>query len=189
MSKLSYLRSTAALISLTTNLGMLFTFGVVFPPLGVAFSVGLFVVIYCNKIELGRYVDCAVEQKKLKYKKLVEREFVEFGSANLMQNITWILITSSCLFYSLFLFDTLGDAVGFEGSYWVLIVVPLMPCCLYVVHRMLRRMTPEHHVVTRQTISMEIFDENKNPMSMKVKNEFYVGDGEGNNVDAVNPVI
>jgi hypothetical protein len=30
----------------------------------------------------------------------------------------------------LFLFDTLGDAVGFACAYWVLIVMPLLPFCL-----------------------------------------------------------
>jgi hypothetical protein len=36
-----------------------------------------------------------------------------------------MVVAYSCLFDTLFLFDTLGDAVGFEGAYWVLIVVPL----------------------------------------------------------------
>jgi hypothetical protein len=31
------------------------------------------------------------------------------------------------MFYPLFLFDTLGDAVGFQRAYWVLIAVPLLP--------------------------------------------------------------
>jgi hypothetical protein len=38
------------------------------------------------------------------------------------------------MFYTLFLFDTLGDAVGFAGAFWVLIVVPLLPAvalCLF----------------------------------------------------------
>jgi hypothetical protein len=42
-----------------------------------------------------------------------------------------LLVTFSCLFYALFLFDTLGDAVGFQGALWVLIVVPLVPALLF----------------------------------------------------------
>ena len=38
----------------------------------------------------------------------------------------------SCCFYSLFLFDMLGDEMGALESYWVLIVMPLLPCVLYV---------------------------------------------------------
>jgi H+/Cl- antiporter ClcA len=44
-----------------------------------------------------------------------------------------MLVTLSCLFYTLFLFDTLGDAVGFQDALWVLIVVPLLPALLYAV--------------------------------------------------------
>jgi hypothetical protein len=40
-------------------------------------------------------------------------------------------VTASCWFYTLFLFDTLGDAVGFQHAYWVLIVVPVMPLGLF----------------------------------------------------------
>jgi len=47
----------------------------------------------------------------------------------------WMLITVSCWFYTLFLFDALGDAKGFDGAYWVLIVMPMMPLVLYVIHR------------------------------------------------------
>ena len=45
-----------------------------------------------------------------------------------------MLISVSACFYTLFLFDTLGDAVGFQGAYWVLIVMPLMPLCMYSVY-------------------------------------------------------
>ena len=34
----------------------------------------------------------------------------------------------------MFLFEILGDAVGVSRSYWVLIVVPLIPLCLYIVY-------------------------------------------------------
>jgi hypothetical protein len=53
-----------------------------------------------------------------------------------------MLVTVSCWFYTLFLFDTLGDAVGFEGAYWVLIVVPLLPLVLYVLWRGVRSVRP-----------------------------------------------
>ena len=45
-----------------------------------------------------------------------------------------MLITASCWFYTLFIFDTLGDAVNFSGAYWVLIVMPLMPLVLYGIY-------------------------------------------------------
>jgi hypothetical protein len=46
-----------------------------------------------------------------------------------------MLITVSCWFYTLFLFDTLGDSEGFDGAFWLLFVMPLMPAFLYAIYR------------------------------------------------------
>jgi hypothetical protein len=48
---------------------------------------------------------------------------------------TWMLITTCCWFCTLFLFDTLGDAVGFGAAYWVLVLVPVLPLLLYAASR------------------------------------------------------
>jgi hypothetical protein len=48
-----------------------------------------------------------------------------------------ILCFSACV-YAVFLFDTLGDAVGLSGAYWVLIVMPLFPILLYAALRLRR---------------------------------------------------
>lgn len=45
-----------------------------------------------------------------------------------------MLISISCLFYTLFLFDTLGNTAGFDGAYWVLIVTPLIPAVLFILY-------------------------------------------------------
>jgi hypothetical protein len=44
------------------------------------------------------------------------------------------VLALSCVFYTVFLFDTLGDEVGFAGAFWVLIVVPLLPIVALAVH-------------------------------------------------------
>ena len=44
-----------------------------------------------------------------------------------------LLFGSAFCFYALFVFDTVGDAQGFGGAYWVLIVMPLMTVCLVVI--------------------------------------------------------
>jgi hypothetical protein len=44
------------------------------------------------------------------------------------------VLAMSCVFYTLFLFDTLGDEVGFAGAFWVLIAVPLLPVMALAVH-------------------------------------------------------
>ena len=52
-----------------------------------------------------------------------------------------LLIGSAFCFYALFVFDTVGDAEGFGGAYWVLIVMPLMTACLIVMVRVRSYMT------------------------------------------------
>jgi hypothetical protein len=54
-----------------------------------------------------------------------------------------MLVTVSCLFYTLFLFDTLGDAAGFRGAYWVFIVMPLVPLCLYAAVQTAGQLLPK----------------------------------------------
>jgi hypothetical protein len=62
----------------------------------------------------------------------IDADMAELGSLPVvLTNALWMVVTISCWFYTLFLFDTLGDAVGFDGAYWVLIVMPLMPVVLY----------------------------------------------------------
>jgi hypothetical protein len=54
-----------------------------------------------------------------------------------LQKCGWFLLYTACCFYTLFLFDILGDSVGFYGAYWVLIVVPCIPLCIQVLIRCL----------------------------------------------------
>jgi Leucine-rich repeat (LRR) protein len=125
------------LLSLVTYLGILLTFGAVFPPVALAILVTLLAVFHFNKLKVNRFIRRAVEQQQLDYMDVVEAESARAGFLPVLQRAAWMLVTVSCWFYTLFLFDTLGDAVGFGGAYWVLIVMPLMPLGLYVLHKCL----------------------------------------------------
>ena len=127
---------------------MLLTFGAMFPPLAVALAVTVFAVAFFNKIKVGRFIGMALEQQLQKYINIVESECEGVGSPAVLHNSMWMLITISCCFYTLFLFDTLGDSVGFGGAYWVLIVVPLMPFVLYCLYTYY-----SYHVAEQQSAS------------------------------------
>ena len=58
-----------------------------------------------------------------------------------------MIVALSCWFYTLFLFDTLGDSVGFADSYWVLVVMPLMPLVLFVLCSVSVRYAPAVRVL------------------------------------------
>jgi len=45
-----------------------------------------------------------------------------------------MILSFSCVFYTLFLFDTIADTDGVNKSVWVLIVVPLLPFVTYLMY-------------------------------------------------------
>jgi hypothetical protein len=130
----TYVQASRVLVSLATSLSVLLTFGVVFPPLGFALTFTVAATVLLTKLTIGRFL-CGAEQRgELSvYLGILEQQCEGAGSAGFLRATAWMLVTLSCLFYTLFLFDTLGNSVGFRGAYWVLIMVPLLPALLYAV--------------------------------------------------------
>jgi Leucine-rich repeat (LRR) protein len=128
----TYINANQVLVILVTCMGVLLTFGAVLPPLGVALVARIAMVVLFTKLKIGRFLCCAERQCQLdKFVRILEQQCEGAGSTSFLRSALWMLVTLSCLFYTLFLFDTLGDAVGFRGALWVLIVVPLMPIAFY----------------------------------------------------------
>jgi hypothetical protein len=121
--------NTAVLV--LTYLGILLTFGAVFPPLAATLAVTILATVVMMRMVLGRWILRCIESKQLESLAVIEAESVEVNNPVILSNAAWLLITFSCWFYTLFLFDTLGNAVGFQDAYWVLIVTPLLPAVLY----------------------------------------------------------
>lgn len=145
-----YFRIIRILVSLFTNLGLLMTFGVVFPPLAISLAVTIAVIIFSAKLELGRFIHRALEQQKVNLLELVKLECSVVNYDVLLTNVVWLLIVVSFLFYTLFLFDTLGDAVGFGGAVWVLVAVPLGPLVLYMLVQLILRQYPSNSSYSRK---------------------------------------
>jgi Leucine-rich repeat (LRR) protein len=127
-----YVQASRILVSLATSLSVLLTFGAVFPPLGLALTFTAAATVLFTKLTIGRFLCGAEDRGQLAtYLAILEQQCDGAGSAGFLRGTAWMLVTLTCLFYTLFLFDTLGDAVGFRGALWVLIVVPLLPAVLY----------------------------------------------------------
>jgi hypothetical protein len=77
----------------------------------------------------------------------------------MIRNSVWMLIAFSACFYTLFLFDTLGDAVGYQQAYWVLIVMPLVPAGLYISHYVFNEYLAYSERSVRETTERNITDE------------------------------
>jgi hypothetical protein len=120
-------------VSLITYLGILLTFGVVFPPLAVVMCATMLSVAWRTKLSLGRFLHFAREQGAPQLAEALDRDCKGAVSLVLLRRSVFLIMCFACCFYALFLFDTLGDAVGLSGAYWVLIVVPLFPAVLCAV--------------------------------------------------------
>ena len=129
------------LVQLMTFLGLILTFGVVFPPLSAALLVAMISLIATNKLITGRYISAAVEKDAPQYLAVIEKdcESVGFKHLSKLKVAAWMLIVFSCFFYALFFFDTVGDAVGFQGGFWVFLVLPLLPVGLFTMDRLRSR--------------------------------------------------
>eukprot|EP01032_Pedospumella_encystans_P014308 gene14308-biopygen11681 len=122
-----FFQANHLLILLTNYLGLLLTFGAVFPPLAVALTVTLLSVTTYIKLKLGRFLTNAVNLNRFEYIDLIEAECQRAGAVEVLRRSAWLMLCFTCAFFTLFVFDTLGDAVGFDRAYWVLIVLPLLP--------------------------------------------------------------
>jgi Leucine-rich repeat (LRR) protein len=119
------------LVTLLTYLGVLLTFGLVFPPIAVAMLVSIYAVEYTSKIEVGRFLTNTIDKNLFAPAELVERECLGVGSVPKLRQAAMTLLTFTCFFYAPFLFDTLGDSVGAANASWVVALLVVLPGALY----------------------------------------------------------
>lgn len=159
-----YFNANQILLTQLTFFGILMTFGVVFPPLAAALAFTICVMTLFARLKVGHFLYRCAELNQLQYLDKINKECTRVVSLHMLRNSVWMLIMFSSAFYTLFLFDTLGDALGFDDAFWVLIVTPLIPAMLYLAYRaMLVYTTRVGGVYESQSrdVSMEII---MNPM-------------------------
>jgi hypothetical protein len=174
-----YLDANQLILSMITYCGILMTFGVVFPPVAVAIVVTMGSVLYYTKLKTGRFICCALDIDRLDLLRVLEEESKQAGFFSVVERALWMVITTSCLFYTLFLFDTLGDSVGFSGAYWVLIVMPLLPLGLYLGYLLsamiLRGLCSRVHSVDANHCAT---DDGKLPAGVSTVNVLHTSNGQ-----------
>ena len=120
-----------------TYLSLLMTFGAVFPPLAFSFVITTFLMNKYAIFKLDRFIIYAKEKNRLDYVEVIDSERKGCFNSKVVMRSMWMIVCISCCFYTLFLFDTLRIANGVESSYWVLIVMLLVPLFNYIVYRLL----------------------------------------------------
>ena len=147
------------LITILTFLGVVLTFGAMFPPVAVAIALTIVSAIMGARFKVGSFVEAALRGNHVEHLRIMGSECNGVGRTASLETAVWMLISFSCCFYTLILFDTLGDAVGFQGAYWVLIVMPLMPLCMYCSYKLLVGWlitTPRNNEVSREKGGVEM---------------------------------
>ena len=114
-----YFDSLQVYLNSFTYLGLIMTFGAVFPPLAFSFFITMYIMKYKLIFKLNRFLLYAVEKKKIKFVEIINEECEAFLDRKMHVGSVWMLVTFSSCFYSLFLFDTLGSEVGVYEAYWV----------------------------------------------------------------------
>jgi len=135
------------------------TFGTVFPPLAVSMTMAICSTIAYSRWTVKRFLQEAIDKDRTGHIIAVEADCRTVGSNSMTLRAFWILLCISSCFYALFLFDTLGAKVGFDDSFWVLIVVPLLPVLMYVTYNLY------HGTLLHRVIKVS-FDHNVNSIEM-----------------------
>jgi hypothetical protein len=139
------------MITLLTYLGLLLTFGALFPPLALCVAGAMLSVDVWARLKLGRFLTAATEANRTDLVEEVRRHCKDIVDARFLWRAVWAILVVSALFYTLFLFDTLGDAEGLQGAYWVLIVVPLLPSFGFVLESLFLAWEPPSVVSERES--------------------------------------
>jgi Leucine-rich repeat (LRR) protein len=129
----TYFDMNTFVVSLITYLGILLTFGVVFPPLAVAMCVTMLSVAWQGKLAVGRFLYNARATGAITLIDMFEKQCKGAASLLKLRRSLFTIICFACSFYALFLFDALGNDVGLYNAIWVIVVVPLLPLMLYAV--------------------------------------------------------
>jgi len=126
------------IIQQLTSISLLLTFGTIFPPLSVAFFINICSETYYRQAIIGRYILYMMKYKLTLQLDILENNFNVQPVLLIIHRCCWMLLYVSCSFYTLFLFDILGDKVGFYKAYWILIVMPLFPFVIFIIYKFYR---------------------------------------------------
>jgi hypothetical protein len=121
------------ILRIITEVATLLTFGAVFPPLAVVICVSMFSYTVFMQLLVGRFLTRAQKHRDYsEIRRILENE-CRGVSTQLIESFGY-LIFFAALFYSLFVFDTLGDVNGSAiRTAWIGVLMLIMPGLLYVL--------------------------------------------------------
>ena len=165
------------LISITSKLSCIVTFGVVFPPIAIIGFVSLVSETYCTQLSLGRYLHMmdaamlacnqhdrvlcdhnhdhnqAVASLSSLNAELHQLHFDLSSFSSCVAQIWRPIIYTSALFYSFFVFDTIGDTGDLSNAIVALVIVAFFPIIVRLLLTVISNMKHCHCRYNMKTLA------------------------------------
>jgi uncharacterized membrane protein len=130
------------------DIAIFLTFGSIYPPLAVVVFVSILSNTMLTQLSLGRFMVIAREMKNLlPFTEVIKRETAAVGSL-IALSIPPVTILAAG-FWSFFLFDIIGDEVGFRASIWIIFILPscvlITRLILFIYYRVIRVRSVKQH--------------------------------------------
>lgn len=156
----TFVSGQGIMVNLVTYIALLLTFGVVFPPLGFALAITIMIYMYYHRWMLGKYLQQLDALKKAATvvtdempaptacndSTIYQALAMECGGfPRLLQATKWMLVVAACWFYAMFMADTVGYEYGTKLSYWIIVLMGLMPLGLFALDKFVSFAIAKHY--------------------------------------------
>jgi hypothetical protein len=150
-------RADIRLVSIITDIAIFFTFGTIFPPLAVVGFVSICLHTLTMDVSLGRMIwlaryrypalhcnHCSAINHELISKSTILESYLKIinkechGASQLFSKSLLSLSYLLSIFWSLFLYDTLGDALGAKKAIWIIVLMGTFAGLLDLVNMLVR---------------------------------------------------
>jgi hypothetical protein len=136
------------------------TFGVVFPPLGLACVIALFTYNYVFKLEFSYIVSTLYPNRVELCIREIEKNFKHVNER--IRTSVFLLIPLSCMLIAFFIFDAVGDELGFHRALWAPLVVSFVaPVAALGVVMYCEQFTETIQVDDRSSFSIDTFPDGR----------------------------
>lgn len=115
-----------------TCIALLLTFGTIFPPVGIIICVTMASLTYQMQFTYHKIVNEVNEGVRNHFITVLDAQAAHV--VTYIRRSVWSIITFSCFFYSLFLFDIIGDVRSVRGTIWAPLLILLLPFILWVAN-------------------------------------------------------
>lgn len=146
--RLEIFRANVFVCELLSAIGILMTFGVVFPPLSVVIFVAIVVVTHITELLVGRLLVTDRYNQEFRDKLVMDCNQL----VSLFAESMWVVTPFVSLFYAYLLFDTLGDAVDWQNALWLPLTVLGLPVVTWLGLRVWKRVL----AATKESIKQDV---------------------------------